>query len=119
MFEEGIPIVRGDERGKELADKAAPLDAEKPAHSEVGLYDAPGLIEGKVGEGSEFIEVHVTGPRFFDDVLRLAKLLILHLERYLVHEKLMEHLIVGQGVEGACRDERFGPCTEVPLFFFA
>ena len=66
MFEEGIPIVRGDERGKELADKAAPLDAEKPAHSEVGLYDAPGLIEGKVGDGSG---IH-RGPRNGSSILR-------------------------------------------------
>jgi hypothetical protein len=122
MFEEGVLTGMGNETGKELADEAPPVDAEKGARGEVRLDDATVLIEGEIGDRGEIIEVHVAGPRFFDDVLRPAELLVLHLELYLVHEKLVEYLLirpgVGWGVQGSSGDEAFRPCPEVFFLFF-
>jgi len=97
--------------------------AEKRACGEVRLQDAPVLVEDEIGDRGCLVEVCAAGPRFFDDIPGLAELLVLHLQLYLVHEKLVKHLIVSPGVGGGARrspgDERFGPCPEILFLLLA
>ena len=84
-----------DEAADRLLEQRAAGRAQQAGGGGVGLQDQPLLGQGDVAHRGQVIKVEIARPFGFDQRLRRAQFLVLHLQLDLVYLKFMEKFFVG------------------------
>ena len=85
MAKVGILVLGSDEAGQVLLDQVRSRHPQEIARGQIGFQDPPLLVHGEVADRGQLVEIEVASPRGLELLLRLAQLVVLHLQLDLVY----------------------------------
>src|SRR5580692_10785034 len=93
MVSEHRAIGAREEQCERLSDQATARMLEHRRAGEVDLGDATHDIERAVRDRSEVVQIGVSGPRIFEQVMRFPQLLVLRFELRLMNFEIVDEAI--------------------------
>ena len=86
-----VLIFPDNEQSNRLPHQMAPLFSQQGSSGEIGLQDYSLFIEGDISHRGKVVKIKILFAGCFEFLLRMAKLVILHLKFDLVHPQLVEY----------------------------